>query len=65
MPRKHKPTPHVPFTAIQSCQTKRQFKNEPDATKAAELQMLMHLDLELSVYLCDQCKYWHLTRQKR
>lgn len=42
--------------------TKRRYRNEKDAGDAAEFQMLQDMSLELSVYKCDLCKYWHLTR---
>jgi hypothetical protein len=61
MPRKNKAVPHAQFNFIQDCQQKRRFKNEVDATKAAELQMLMQPGLELSTYLCNTCGGWHLT----
>lgn len=48
-----------------SCRSKRQFLNEKEAEKAAEFQMLINPNLELSVYICNFCNKWHLTRRNR
>jgi hypothetical protein len=48
-----------------SCDEKRKHRSERDALDAASLQMLMHPELDLSVYKCDQCGKWHLTRGAR
>lgn len=64
MPRRNKPQKHRPFTFYTSCQVKNRYKNENEALKAAEFQMLQDMRLELSVYKCDVCRFWHLTRQK-
>ncbi len=45
-----------------NCAAKRQYINEREAIKTAEHQMLINFDLNLSVYKCDQCLKWHLTR---
>lgn len=65
MPRRNYPKPHIPFTPPKSCEEKRKYRSEKDALDAASLQMLMHPSLELSVYKCDQCGKWHLTRGAR
>lgn len=65
MPRKNKALPHQPYQRRSSCDTKRRYKTEQEATKIAEYQMLLHPDLELSVYHCQDCGGWHLTRQHR
>lgn len=41
---------------------KKNYKNETEAQRMAELQMLENMSLELSVYKCNLCKYWHLTK---
>jgi len=62
MPRKNKSTHHQRFSgSIFQC-TKKKYKNEKEAQDAADFQMLENMSLELSVYKCDVCKYWHLTR---
>ncbi len=64
MPRKNKNTPHRRFISSHiACDSKRKFKNQPQAQQAAEYQMLLNTDLELSVYQCDTCLGWHLTRR--
>jgi rubrerythrin len=46
-----------------SCQAKRRYKSEKEALKIADLQMLQNMSLELAVYKCDICGFWHLTRK--
>ena len=65
MPRHNKSLAHKPFSFYISCLNKQQYRNENEAQKAAEFHMLEHMGLELSVYKCDSCKYWHLTRQQK
>lgn len=43
---------------------KRQFRNQNEAEQVAYDQMLLRPDLDLSVYKCDYCRGWHLTRLK-
>ncbi len=62
MPRKNKSMKHQPYATSMSSCTKRQFKTANDAEEAAEFQMLENMSLELAVYQCDSCRYWHLTR---
>jgi len=64
MPRRNKSQKNNPFISYESCHNKRRYINEKDAQKIAELQMLENMSLELSVYKCDACKFWHLTRTK-
>lgn len=49
---------------LRSCISKRAFRNEKDALDAAERQMLIASPIELEVYRCDHCRYWHLTSKK-
>lgn len=65
MPRKNRQIKHIRLErSVNSCDKKRGYKTEKQATSAAELQMLMNQGLELSVYKCDVCSMWHLTRKK-
>ena len=63
MPSKNKSISHQTYAAEGIFCTKRKYRNEKEALKAAEFQMLQDMSLELSVYKCDLCKYWHLTRR--
>ena len=63
MPRKNQTRPHTPFQFTGSCQNKKRFKNEAEALRAADDQMLTNAPLELAVYKCEMCGGWHLTRQ--
>lgn len=65
MPRRNNTQSHQPFRFISSCDTKRRFRTEREAIAAAEYQMLIKPTLELSVYKCEQCGGWHLTRQQK
>lgn len=62
MPRKNKAVKRQSHSTMGLFCTKRRYKNEKDAQNAAEFQMLENMTLELSVYKCDLCIYWHLTR---
>ncbi|MEO7904430.1 MAG: hypothetical protein ABIR91_01400 [Candidatus Saccharimonadales bacterium] len=65
MPRRNQRPIHTPFHFVSNCQSKRRFATEKQAQDAADHQMLIDMDLELSVYKCDICGGWHLTRAKR
>jgi hypothetical protein len=65
MPRKNNTPPHQLFHFASNCQQKRRYVNEKMAEAAAEHQMLLQYDLELSVYKCDVCGGWHLTRRPK
>jgi hypothetical protein len=63
MPRRNQTPPHTPFKFASNCQQKRRFGTKQLAQKAAEHQMLLNQDLELTAYHCELCGGWHLTRQ--
>ncbi len=63
MPRHNKQIKHIKAIFINNCQTKRQYSTERQAREVADYQMLINNDLELSVYKCDSCNKWHLTRR--
>lgn len=67
MPRRNNSVRHtrLNLTPIDNCSPKKKFNTQKEATNAAEYQMLINLDLELSTYKCDQCHKWHLTRQSK
>lgn len=65
MPRKHTQTTHTPFSwqnGVVICKAKRRFPSKLAAERAAELKNLEDTSLALTIYHCDQCKKWHLTR---
>ena len=65
MPRKNRQIKHIRLERrVKNCDKKRGYKTEKLATSAAELQMLMNQGLELSVYKCEMCGMWHLTRNR-
>lgn len=65
VPRKHPSSKHIPYQppadAVLVCKQKKRYANKLEAERAAELGMLEHHDVELSVYQCQQCHKWHLT----
>jgi len=63
MPRHNHTSKHRPFSFTNHCAHKRKYPDEKQAQNAAELQMLFKPGLELSVYQCELCTKWHLTRQ--
>jgi hypothetical protein len=65
MPRKNNLPTHQPYRFTSGCSQKRRFVREKEAQDAAEYQMLIKPTLELSVYKCQECGGWHLTRQAR
>ena len=65
MPRRNSiPKPIIRFVLKNNCDAKRKYPTENAAIQTAEHQMLLNYDLELSVYKCDNCNKWHLTRNK-
>lgn len=65
MPRKNHTPPHQPLRMVIPCGSKRRFPNERQANEAADYQMLVKPELELSTYKCEFCGGWHLTRQQK
>ncbi len=68
MPRRPRPSSR-PLGATwgtlrDTCSGKKPYAAEHDAQRAAELAMLRDMSLELSVYRCDLCRKWHLTRRQ-
>lgn len=62
MPRKNKTVKHQLYSIDRLFCVKRRYRNEKEAQQVAEFQMLKDMNLELLVYQCNLCKYWHLTR---
>jgi len=65
MPRRNQTAPHTPFKFASNCQQKRRFADEKSAQRTADHQMLVTSNLDLTVYRCELCSGWHLTRQSR
>ncbi len=63
MPRKNKIAKHQRLSINKFDCNKKRYQNARQAQDAAELQMLEDMNLNLSVYKCNLCQYWHLTRQ--
>ena len=63
MPRRNNIPNHTKFKFISSCDTKRRFGTKIQAEAAADYQNLIQSELELSVYRCELCGGWHLTRR--
>lgn len=65
MPRRNKSVKSSVRPLITTCESKRKYTTEKQANDTAEYQMLINSDLELSVYKCDLCQKWHLTRNNK
>ena len=61
MPRQNNINKHIRRVYQKSCNSKRCYKNEKEAKATADYQMLIHQNIELAVYKCNECIYWHLT----
>lgn len=44
-----------------TCENKRFFKTEVEALEAADFRMLENMNVDIGVYQCPTCRYWHLT----
>lgn len=62
MPRRNRTQKHVTYNDKNTCQSKRRFTTELLAAKAASLQELQNQGV-FSVYKCERCGGWHLTRK--
>jgi hypothetical protein len=63
MPRPRRRKDRAIFTPDLNCLNKRRFKTELEAIDAADHRMLENMTVELDVYICPNCRYWHLTRR--
>jgi hypothetical protein len=63
MPRRNQTPRHQPFRFVSNCLSKRRYATERQAEETAEHQMLVNQNIQLSVYKCDICGGWHLTRR--
>lgn len=63
MPRHHKQAKHSPYVFPRNEGGKTRYTSKAAAEKAADLRMLQHPGLELTVYQALDGG-WYLTRQK-
>ena len=54
----------ISLNQVDSCRQKKRYSNQTEAERAAEVQMLSNMNLELSVYHCPICQTWHLTKNR-
>lgn len=64
MPRRHIPAKHTPYVFPQNEGGKKRYSSKEAAEKAAELRMLQHPDLDLTVYQALDGG-WYLTSQAK
>lgn len=62
MPRRNRPAKHTPYVFPQNESGKVRYSTKEAAEKAADLRMLQHPGLELTVYQAFDGG-WYLTRQ--
>ena len=63
MSKTRRPRTHKEYTPLLPCEGKNQYKTEAEAVDAAEFHMLEDMTVELAVYQCHVCSYWHMTSQ--
>lgn len=63
MPRRNNRIKQIKPLQISNCDSKRRYPTERQAREVADYQMLINLNLSLSVYRCEVCGGWHLTRK--
>ena len=63
MPRRNIPQPHKPFHFASHCAQKRRFATEKAAEQVVDDQIFIDSKVKLSVYKCEHCSGWHLTRR--
>ena len=61
MAKSRRPRLHKEYTPLLPCETKNRYKAEEDARDAAEFHMLEDMTIQLDVYQCTVCGYWHMT----
>ena len=64
MPRRNKQIKITRTIVQNNCDAKRRYISENEAIKAADYQMLINQNLELSTYKCNLCFKWHLTKRQ-
>ncbi|HMQ95996.1 MAG TPA: hypothetical protein PKD19_02135 [Candidatus Saccharibacteria bacterium] len=48
---------------IATCTSKRRFSNQQAAEREAEALSLSNFQTDLTIYHCEYCRGWHLTKQ--
>lgn len=61
MPRRHTPQKHTPYQPVNNDKSKTRYPSKQAAQKAADERMLLHPQLELTVYQ-GLDGGWYLTR---
>lgn len=65
MVKSRRPRQHKEYKFSLPCEGKNQYKTQKDAVDAADFHMLENMNIELDVYECDVCGYWHMTSVKK
>lgn len=63
MTKSRRPTSHKEYFYSLPCEGKNQYSSEKEAQGAADYHMLENMNVELEVYQCNVCSYWHMTRK--
>lgn len=64
MAKSKRPQSHKEFTPLLPCEGKNRYSTQKEAQGAAEFHMLENMNIELEVYECATCGYWHMTSVK-
>jgi len=62
MPKKRRKAEINTYKYRSGCETKTRYDSEAKALEAADFRMLENISVTLTVYQCDVCQGWHLTR---
>lgn len=65
MPRSRRPNSHKEYTYFLPCEGKNQYETEIAARDAADFHMLENMNIDLDVYHCHVCRFWHMTNTKK
>lgn len=65
MPKRRRKTDQNTYKYRDNCESKTRYESQAKALEAADFRMLENMSVALTVYKCDICNGWHLTRAKQ
>ncbi len=54
---------HKEYHYALPCEGKNQYTSQDEAQRAADFHMLENMNIELTVYECPVCRFWHMTTE--
>ncbi|UTX50995.1 hypothetical protein KI440_02195 [Candidatus Saccharibacteria bacterium TM7i] len=61
MPKSRRTRTHKEYAFHLPCEGKNRYDTEKEASDAADFHMLENMNIDLMVYQCAICGYWHMT----